>query len=245
MPVSEELLDRARDLDPVATEALLSDVYPSVRRIALALVGDDGAARAVARRVMDQGLRVLPGWRHGATPENWFYHHTLLAAREAAAARPRPGADGRPDPLVVRASFADPAYAAFVRAVRGLPEQQREAYLLHHGERLNERLLGVAMDCSAAAATNHLQAATYALAAMSGGDHARCTSILAKAYADLSPESSEAGIVVRPSVRRARRRRLLRGLVRALVALIVIAALSALAWAGWHWRDFLRSLVGR
>ena len=118
MPVSEELFDRARDLDPVATEALLSDVYPSVRRIALALVGDEGAARAVARRVMDQGLRVLPGWRQGATPENWFYHHTLLAAREAAAVRPAPSADGRQDPLVARASFADPAYAAFVRAVR-------------------------------------------------------------------------------------------------------------------------------
>ena len=239
MPVSEELLDRARDLDPVATEALLSDVYPSVRRIALALVADEGAARAVARRVMDQGLRVLPGWRHGATPENWFYHHTLLAAREAAAAR---SADGRPDPLVARASFADPAYAAFVRAVRGLPEQQREAYLLHHGERLNERLLGVAMDCSAAAATNHLQAATEALAAMSGGDHARCTAILAKAYADLSPEPSEAGIVVHPSVRRARRRRLLRGIVRAILALVVLALLVAIAWAGWHWRHVLQQL---
>jgi DNA-directed RNA polymerase specialized sigma24 family protein len=245
MPVSEELLDRARDLDPVATEALLSDVYPSVRRIALSLVADEVAARAVARRVMDQGLRVLPGWRHGATPENWFYHHTLLAAREAAAARRAASADGRPDPLVARASFADPAYAAFVRAVRGLPEQQREAYLLHHGERLNERLLGVAMDCSAAAATNHLQAATDALAAMSGGDHARCTAILAKAYAALAPEPSEAGIVVRPSVRRARRRRLLRGVVRALVALIVIASLGALAWAAWHWRDVLKSLIGR
>ena len=120
--------------------------------------------------------------------------------------RPRPAADGRQDPLVARASFADPAYTAFVRAVRGLPQQQAEAYLLHHGERLNERLLGVAMDCSAAAAANHLQAATDALTAMSGGDLGRCTAILVKAYAALAPDPSEATVVVRPSVKRARLR---------------------------------------
>ena len=105
----------------------------------------------------------------------------VLSPHGAGGARGRHGAtaalraDGNQDPLVARASFADPAYTAFVRAVRGLPEQQAEAYLLYHGERLNERLLGVAMDCSAAAAANHLQAATDALTAMSGGDLSRCT----------------------------------------------------------------------
>jgi DNA-directed RNA polymerase specialized sigma24 family protein len=243
MPVSEELLDRARDLDPVATESLLSDVYPSVRRIALALVADDGAARAVARGVLDRGLRVLPGWRSGATPENWFYHHTVLAAREVATVRPpRSAADGNQDPLVARASFADPAYTAFVRAVRGLPEQQAEAYLLYHGERLNERLLGVAMDCSAAAAANHLQAATDALTAMSGGDLTRCTAILAKAYVALAPDASEATVLIRPSVRRARRRRRFRTIVRAFLALVLVALLAYLGWAAWHWRHVLQQL---
>ena len=48
-----------------------------------------------------------------------------------------------------------PAYAGFIRALRTLPVQQAEAFILHHGEHLNERLLGVAMDLSTGAAGSH------------------------------------------------------------------------------------------
>ena len=241
MPVPDDVLDRARRLDPSAAEAVLADAYPSVRRIALALVGRPATAGRVVEEVLDRGLRVLPSWRAGATPENWFYHHTVLTAREAAAAAGEQP-DPRQDPLVTAAdapAAADPAYVAFVRAVRGLPPQQAEAFLLNHGERLNERLLGVAMDCSARAAENHLRAAHDALSAVAGPDGERHTATLTRAYAALGPAPADVAGAVRPPVRRVVRARRFRRIVRALVTLFVLGLAAAGAYAAWHWRHVL------
>src|SRR4051794_4055506 len=188
MAIGDDLLRRAKDYDRRALEELLSDVYPVVYRMAHALTGRPGAGRQVVHDVIRRSLRVLPKWRTGVVPENWFYHHTLLSARQFLSRPPEP----RQDLLVTAAPNASPdadagaapptgeialawvaptdaSYVAFVRALRSLPPQQAEAFILHHGERLNERLLGVAMDCSLTAAATHLGAAKAALNAVSGG----------------------------------------------------------------------------
>ena len=97
MPVTDEMLARARRLEPGTVEALLADVYPAVRRISLALIGDERRAAWVEAGVLERGVRVMPGWRHGTTPENWFFHHTVITAREAAA-----GGAGPADPPSTR-----------------------------------------------------------------------------------------------------------------------------------------------
>jgi DNA-directed RNA polymerase specialized sigma24 family protein len=240
MPVSEELLAQAQNGNAAAMEALLAESYPSVYRIARAVAGEEHVAHHVVDLVLERSLRVLPTWRRGVIPENWFYHHTLLTARDFAAVN---AVDARRDPLVTQAGpvSGDPGYVAFVRALRALPAQQAEAFLLNHGEMLNERLLGVAMDCSATAAEKHLAAASEAMAAIAGPKLAEYTAALHRAYASLTPQDGSGVREVRAFVRRTRRRRFWRRLVRWLVVLVV---LGAVLYAAWRWRDRIRSLIG-
>ena len=239
MQIPEDLVDRARRLDRPAVEAVLAAAYPAVYRIAHALVPAVGPADEVVGLVLRRSVRVMPAWRPGAAAEHWFYHHTVLAARPRAA----PPGDPLRDPLVPSAG-PDPAYAAFVRAVRLLPPQQAEAFVLHHGERLNPRLLAVAMDCSTAAATQHLQTATEALAAVAGGPGPLegFAAVLSRAYAGLAPPADSVGPTVRAEVARVLRPRRLR---RILKAVFWLAVLAALAYAGWRWRADLMRLFPR
>ena len=230
MVVPEEVVRRAQNYDRRAMENVVAEAYPSVYRMAHALTGRKGAARQVLHDVLRRSLRVLPNWRAGAVPENWFYHHTLLAAREFASRPPDP----REDLLVAAAAEAahDPLYIGFVRAVRNLPQQQSEAFILHHGEKLNDRLLGVAMDCSTGAAHTHLEAARHALAAVSGGGIHVLAATLGRAYHNLTPPPAAVTPVARRYVARSLRPRRMRRLFR----LTVLVALLAGAYFAWRER---------
>ena len=239
MAVSDDVLERAQRGDRAACAALLAESYPSVVRMARALTGDSAEAERVVDFVLTHGARFLPSWQRGSTPQNWFYHHTLLAARDRAAGAPRLGsvqarsAPGpRADLLVAEAQGAGPEYVAFVRAIRQLPAQQCEAFILHQGERLDARLLGIAMDCSSAAAENHLNAASATLAAIAGSSLGSCRSALSRAYAALGPPAEAVGPAVTPYARSYTRPLRLRRLVRRV---ILVAVLIALGWAAWHW----------
>lgn len=251
MAIGDDLLNRAKGYDRQAMIDLLSDVYPAVYRMAHALTGRPGAGRQVVHDVIRRSLRVLPKWRTGVVPENWFYHHTLLSARGFAARPPDP----RQDLLVTAAREARPAavpvstasgevgfaevspddasYVAFVRALRNLPVQQAEAFILHHGERLNERLLGVAMDCSVAAAANHLGAANAALNAVTSGRTDAFAATMARAYHAMAPPPTTIEPVARKYVARILRPRAVRRVVR----IIVLLALLAGAYFAWRHRD--------
>ena len=243
MAVAEDVVRRAQNFDRGAMENVVSDAYPSVYRMAHALTGRTGAARQVLHDVLRRSLRVLPNWRAGAVPENWFYHHTLLAAREFAARPPEP----REDLLVAAAAdaAADPHYIGFVRALRNLPPQQSEAFILHHGEKLNDRLLGVAMDCSTGAAHTHLEAARQALAAVSGPGLHVLTATLERAYQSLTPPPTAVAPVARRYVSRSLRPRRLRRLFRVALLLVLIAG-GYFAWRERNrWLPWVEELRGR
>jgi DNA-directed RNA polymerase specialized sigma24 family protein len=231
MAVSDDVLERAQRGDRAACAALLSESYPSVVRMARALTGDAGEADRVVDFVLTRGAKLLPAWRRGTMPQNWFYHHTLLAARERAATRPTHGAGA--DLLVMETTGAGPEYVAFIRAVRGLPGQQGEAFILHQGERLNTRLLGVTMDCSSAAAENHLNAATATLTAIAGISLGSCQAALSRNYAALGPPAESVGPAVERYAQSYTRPLRLRRLLRRV---ILVAVLVTLAWCAWHWR---------
>lgn len=224
MQISDQILADARRLDPAALEALLAAGYAAARRIALALSGSDPLSRAVAEQLARRSLDFVPRWQDPSTAENWFTHHAVLMTRSANAPAPDPLAD----PL---ATFAPPPVGprlvAFVRALRLLPVQQREAFILHHGERLNPRMLGVAMDCSTSAAATHLDAASLALRAVSGEHADALTAVLTRAYAALRGAHADARPTARVHVRRARRQRWLRRIARILLLTLV---LGAIAW---------------
>jgi DNA-directed RNA polymerase specialized sigma24 family protein len=232
VPVTDEVMAKVRKLDRRAVEAVLAECYPAVHRMAHALTGGSAPARRVIRLVFRRGLRVMPSWRKGIVPENWFYHHTLLTARDVAPSPP--SADK--DLLLTMGAATDPAYAAFVRAVRALPRQQTEAFLLHHGERFNERLLGVTMDCSTQAASTHLNAATEALRQIGGEQFVGLTAAIERAYEALTPGETAVTASVARQVRSTLWAAGLRRLVRRLILLIVLAGL---AYAAWRWRDVL------
>ena len=230
--VSDELIARARRLERQALESILTHCYPPVHRMAHGLAGSTVGGQKITRLVLRQGLRVMPTWRAGTIAENWFYHHTLLAARELAPVAPPPDRDL----LLISGPAQDPGYAAFVRALRSLPRQQMEAFVLNQGEKLNARLLGVAMDSSTQAAATHLSAAAETLRGLAGNEFENLSTALSRAYAALSPpETLVRGIAHRQASQALWAKRL-RRLIRRILLLIV---LGAIAWAAWRWRDLL------
>jgi DNA-directed RNA polymerase specialized sigma24 family protein len=261
MAIGDDVLRRAQGYDPRAMEELLADVYPAVYRMSHALTGRPGAGRQVTHEVIRRSLRVLPKWRTGVVPENWFYHHTLLSARGFAARPPEPRQDllvtaakaPAPAPVVAAggeiplAEVApdDPSYVAFVRALRNLPVQQAEAFILHHGERLNERLLGVAMDCSVAAAATHLSAANEALDAVTAGRTDLFAATMARAYRALTPPPTDIRPVTRKYVARAIRPRVLRRIVRVLLLLALLAGVYCAWRERGRWLPFAQDLKAK
>jgi DNA-directed RNA polymerase specialized sigma24 family protein len=233
---------RARRGDRAAVETIVTESFPAVHRIAHALTGNARTATLVTRHVLRRAVQVLPRWRRGITPENWFYHHTLLVAREASQRTP-PAPEQ--DLLVTAGPGGRPAYVAFVRALRGLPRQQMEAFVLNHGEKLNSRLLGVAMDCSATAAATHLVAATDALRTISGQEFAELVPVLERAYATLTPPETMVRSTVAQQVSAGMWASRMRRFARTLIFLIILAILACAIWR-WHalllqWLQLLRS----
>jgi len=221
-----DVLPRARKLQKRAVEIVLRAHYPRVCRIAYALCGDDDAAKSAVRIVMNQSLRALPHWRNEVQAGNWFLHHTILKTRDLA---PPPGAV-RQDSLLRSLIRPSPEYMAFLLAFRHLPPQQREAFVLFRGERLETRQAAVSMDCSTAAAANHLAAADKALAAIAVDTFETRAGALLQVYASLTPPDDlvvgDIGVIAR--------RLGWRKFLRTLERILALAILAAIAWIVWR-----------
>jgi DNA-directed RNA polymerase specialized sigma24 family protein len=224
--VVEDALPRARKLHRDAVEIVMRAHYPRVCRIALALCGSESDAKAVVKIVVRQSLHALPWWTNAAEAAGWFLHHTVLTTRELAGK----AVDSSEDCLVRTLSNPPPQHVAFVKALRLLPAQQREAFLLFRGEHLDPRQTAVAMDCSTGAAANHHIAANRALTAIAGDTFDARVAELVRVYASLTPPEDlnvgNLGFIAR----KLRRRRMLRFLRR----LLILAALAAVAWMIWQ-----------
>lgn len=220
-----ETLTRARAGERDALVRVLARFYPQVYRMSLNLSGDIGTGAKVAERVMRQSVRAAEGWEHEDAPGRWFRHHTVLATR--AAARGVPERD-HADPLIVRGP-EDPQHVAMVRALRKLPAQQREAFLLHHGEGFDTRQLGIAMDCSVEAAKTHFEGATRALTALHPQGYAQRVESLVAAYLASEPDERLAIPHAKRLVRSGTWK-----VVAALVGIILLLGLmGAIAYGLW------------
>jgi DNA-directed RNA polymerase specialized sigma24 family protein len=226
MEISEKVLARARKLDRAALEELFAAVYPLLVRQARGLCGREDVAEGVVRFMMLKAVAMAPRWRDDTAAERWFLHHTVLTARRAAAHQPTAATD-------LLSTGGDARYAAFVRAFRQLPQQQREAVLLHYGERFNSRYMSIAMDCSTAAAETHLEAGTTALRAIAGGEFEPLVERMSAVYAQLGPPADAVPPAVGRWVGKGLRPHRLRRLVRLVVLVVVLAGLAA---ATWKWR---------
>ena len=136
----------------------------------------------------------------------------------------------RPTPLIRGVATSSAYYPAFIRALRTLPMQQREAYILNHGEKLDVRGLAIAMDCSQAAAANHLREATAALMAYGGDFFPTFTAHLTQTYDRLSPAEE----LIIPTVRASMRRGLLpRGLSHFAATTLKLLVIGTVIFLGW------------
>jgi DNA-directed RNA polymerase specialized sigma24 family protein len=225
MQISPRVFGRARKLRRDGLEELFAEVYPAVVRIARGLSGREDVAEGVVRFVMTRSVVMVPKWRDETVAERWFLHHTVLTVRRAAGYAPTASGD-------VLVDSPDPPYVAFVRALRGLPVQQREAIVLHFGEHLNSRYMGVAMDCSTDAAQAHLEAATGTLRAVTAGEFEAMIGRLSNVYVGLGPKASDLMPAVRRWVKRGLRPHRLRRAVLAAIGVIVIVGML---WVAWKW----------
>ncbi len=179
---------------PAASEragptAVILAHQPAAYRLAVGLCGRADVAAAVAARVLDRAAVLAPRWPTAAAAERWFFRFTVLSAR--AARRPGPAGD-----------------AAGLSWLAGLPSQQREAVVLHHGLGLDLHRMAAAMDCSSTAAANHLGAATAVLTAT--GAIPTWTERLPGTLAAIVPPPAALAADVARAVGRRRRRVLVR-----------------------------------
>jgi DNA-directed RNA polymerase specialized sigma24 family protein len=233
--MSTELVEAARKGKRDAIVEILAAHYAVVWRMAAGLTGRADVGRGVAKYVMQRSLRAVPSWKDEGSPTRWFHHHTVLTARRAFKHRP----DVSNDTLI--GSRADSvAYVAFVRAVRELPMQQREAFILSYCERLHQRGIAVAMDCSTTAANNHLREATDRLLLLAPQEFDRHTMHMRTAYEHLSPEEQ----LALPDIRKRVRGLMIPWVIRRMfrrVALVMLLILTV--WGGWWiWRIVENSL---
>lgn len=238
--IDVEQLARARKYDWTPLEQMLEQKFPAVCRMAHGLCGREDVALKVIERIMRQAVERVPEWRDVETAERWFYHHTILAARETAETqKPEPDKDL----LVKLCDSPTPAYVAFIRAIRNLPVQQREAFILHHGEDLNTRHMATAMDCSTKAAEMHLDAAHEALEPIAGDAFVALRERLTRAYAAMTP----ADAVVRPTVRPYVARFIIPMRIKRTARMVLLTSLLLItcivAWSRRHQVPFLRDLA--
>src|SRR3954471_14328751 len=130
--IDEDLFARAKKLERDALEKLVESVYPAICRIAYGLFGREDVGDGVVRFVINHAIHHLQRLRDAPEAQRWFYHFTVLVSRRGQKHEPK----AEQDTLVAHSGEVSAAYVAFVRGLRTLPFQQREAYLLAFGEQL-------------------------------------------------------------------------------------------------------------
>jgi DNA-directed RNA polymerase specialized sigma24 family protein len=209
--------------------ALLERHYPRTYRIAVVLCAEVNLGRRVTRAVLRQGLRVHEKWQTESDVARWFAHHTVLLSRQALVHRL---IDPATDPLLT--ITADPVFLTILRTIRILPPQQREAFLLHHGEQFDLRQMATAMDCSSEAAANHLVAGTHALRPVAVDRLGEFTAALPAMLQQLLPPHETIVMEAqRQSSRFVHRRRLARWVGWPLLTVALLAVAYCL-WRLWQ-----------
>jgi len=193
------------DLDPdlvydashgnaTALTAVLCACYPTMARVAVAVSGDTARGLLLVKELVGRSMSAAPKWQDESAPSRWFMHHTILSIREHPVLT-------RKDPLLQFAAGKELPYTAFLRALRKLPPQQIEAFILTHGEGLDERQLAIAMDCSTTAAANHLSAASDALRSVTAGTFDDRMAEFKNAYNNLTPDAGQVQAYIGSRVR--------------------------------------------
>jgi DNA-directed RNA polymerase specialized sigma24 family protein len=221
MPIelSEELVDNAREGRAEALSDVIIACYPPLVRISMTLAGDAKRGLDLVQGLVRGSLVASENWNEPTAPWRWFLHHAILNLRRLP---PSPG----PDPLVQYSADKEVPFVAFVSALRKLPPQQQEAFILRQGEKMSERELAVAMDCSVTAAVNHLLAAQDALELVAAEGIDQRMAEFRTAYDNLSPDPAAVKQYVMSRVQSRTAKKRTKGLFKVIVWVIVLAVVG-------------------
>jgi len=138
----EELLSRVAGGDPAAARALVARKLPRLMSLAGRMLGDGAEAEDVAQEAFLRVWKQAPKWRPGAARFDTWLHRVALnlcydrlrRRREFAYAEPPEQVDEGPAPD--RGLQALDVGRRVGRALRSLPDRQREAIVLCHYQEL-------------------------------------------------------------------------------------------------------------
>ncbi len=178
---THELLSRASAGDRAAFARLVEAHYDFIFRVAWRWSGRREDGEDIAQEVCIRLAGAIRSWRGEAAFTTWLYTLTMNAARDHGRKRAR-------QMLLAKAVYVqalvesaqapsdDPAEALW-EAVRQLPEKQRDAVLLVHGEGLGHGAAAAVMGCSESTISWHIHEARKRLKKMlvsgqeAGGSH--------------------------------------------------------------------------
>lgn len=201
-------------------------MYPEVMRLAVLLSGREDVAQGITRFVISRAVPAWQTWIDDDQRRAWFFHHTLLTARRASGHKPEPG-----DDILLRgASTSSVPYTAFVTALRHLPFQQAEAFLLFDVLGLDLRRSATTMDLSTTATTNHLEAARKQLKQLAGAEY---ETFLTQARSVIFSFTTNDHVSI-PAVQKAVRGYLWPRRIKRVVVIGILIVLAAVAWRFWN-----------
>jgi RNA polymerase sigma-70 factor (ECF subfamily) len=153
--VPAEIVEAAKDGDPVQMERLLKAVWPDAFRLARAILGDPQSAQDVAQEACIILCQTLVSLRRAAAFHVWFYR---IVVRAASQYRRR---QSRIKPTVETALNApDETVAIDVwRALSALPQRLREIVVLRYFEDLSSREIASVLRTTDGAVRFHLMIA--------------------------------------------------------------------------------------
>ncbi len=181
--LTSELIDSGVAAAPAADEALIALAlggdrhafaelverhYDFIFRTACKWCGKVSDAEDVAQEVCVKLSSALRSFDGRSAFSSWLYRVTLNAVRDMQRARSRRGrnadryAEVAPDEYLPEQEDAAAAKELWA-AVRGLPEQQRDAVLLIYSEGMSHAEAGVIMGCKEATVSWHVHEAKKTL----------------------------------------------------------------------------------
>lgn len=159
-----ELIGRAREGDRRAFGELVERRYDFIYRVAWRWCGNRTDAEDVAQEVCARLGRAIRSFKGGGAFTTWLYAMTLNAARDMRRKTARETMKTEAfgvHALIAGAGPPEPDNQAELlwAAVRQLPDKQREAVLLVHGEGLSHAAAADAMACAEATVSWHIHEA--------------------------------------------------------------------------------------
>ncbi|GLQ55838.1 RNA polymerase sigma factor [Devosia nitrariae] len=155
------LVHRAQKGDGAAFAELVAAHYDMIYRTAYRWCGERSDAEDVAQEVCIKLATAVAGFDGRARFESWLYRVTLNAVRDLQRARVRRGrqvaALAEVSPAAAPPDQEDAAATSQLwRAVRALPEKQRDAVLLIYAEEMTHAAAAEIMGCREATVSWHV-----------------------------------------------------------------------------------------